>query len=191
MNIFSASVFASDVILFDHFDDGFLDPAWEITPQDVDGWTYDEAGTELTVTDIDPSIINSGNGGPSAIVKLRQVFNPVDDFDVSFNFSWDSDNSNTAMQRIEVYLLDSNDRIVAAGGYRDCWVLRRGSQYASIESGYWLSGNNTLPHADSALLTVNRNGVAVGTWTIEFAVDAIDNIYQGTYTDQIEVTVTP
>ena len=39
------------VVIEDDFDNGVLDPAWEVTLEDATGWEYAESGTELTVTD--------------------------------------------------------------------------------------------------------------------------------------------
>ena len=43
----------ADVILYDHFDDGVLDPAWEVVfNENVCGWTYSEELSNLHVTEI-------------------------------------------------------------------------------------------------------------------------------------------
>lgn len=36
-----------------------------------------------------------------------------------------------------------------------------------------------------------REICGLGTWTFEFGLDSPDNVYQGTYKDRIDVTVTP
>jgi hypothetical protein len=60
-------------VVYDDFDDGILDSAWSITFQDSTGWVYTETGTKLNVTDIFPTVINSGGGGTWAKVMLSQT----------------------------------------------------------------------------------------------------------------------
>lgn len=81
------------LILEDHFNNGTLDPAWSITFQDATGWDYTESGTNLTVTDIDPTVVNPSDGGTWARVILSQDFTPLTDFDVDFHISWEAEGS--------------------------------------------------------------------------------------------------
>jgi hypothetical protein len=131
-------------LIYDDFDDGILDPAWEVSFDNVSSWTSAETGSELVVTDIIPEAYNQW-----ATVTLTQGCDPLSDFWVDFNFSWDSEGSNRAMQKIILSLFDSNGEKFASVGYIDAWVGSRGEQYASIGSSPFVSGYNTLPFAGS------------------------------------------
>ncbi|MBN2455050.1 MAG: hypothetical protein JXB29_00710 [Sedimentisphaerales bacterium] len=39
--------------VYDHFDNNYLDDAWQVMFKKADGWTYSESGTLLTATGIE------------------------------------------------------------------------------------------------------------------------------------------
>ena len=147
----------ADVVVYDHFDDGVLDPAWSISFQDSTGWTYIESGTGLDVTDINPTVINPDSSGTWARVVLSQDFTLLTDFRVGCDFSWDSENSNRAMQSIYMELYDIYGNPLSQFGSVDAWVADRGGSYASAgENNYW--SGNTLPYNGSASVDISRVG---------------------------------
>ena len=72
-----------ETVLYDHFDDGSLDPDWNISFADgAIGWTYTESGTDFSVTDIQTeSVIELPSPpAPWPTVSLSRSFTPLDDF---------------------------------------------------------------------------------------------------------------
>lgn len=85
----------AEVIVYDHFDDGILDPVWEITFNEyVCDWTYAEQVSELHVTEI----CNSGEPNDWAIVSLAQPCPVPSDFYVAWKLAWDSHTMFDTMQ---------------------------------------------------------------------------------------------
>jgi hypothetical protein len=144
------------VVINDHFNDGILDPAWNITLQNANGWTYEESGTQLNVTNIDPTDINNRSGGTWAWVNLSQTFTPLTDFHVDFDISWDSANHNAAMQILEILLYNTGGDTIACGIYHDAWVSNTGEKCVRTGSSFFASGYDTLPYADAASIDINR-----------------------------------
>ncbi len=171
-----SNVFAS---IYDHFDDGQIDPAWDVVLSNASGWSYAESGTNLSVFDINriSSEINS-----SAL--LQQNFSAPTDFEVSSRISWDSDSSYSAMQLMLITLY-SGDKVAARGGYCDWFVAHNGQELASIDDGefYYVSGEDTLPSSgtlDIILKRVNgtisilENGSTVLTGFCDLAIDKLE-----------------
>lgn len=77
---------AAQISILDDFNDGVLDPAWNITKENVKSWTYQEAGSKLTVSNIVSTLSGQANWG--AAVTLGRSFDPVGDFKIDFDFSW-------------------------------------------------------------------------------------------------------
>lgn len=148
----------ADVVVYDHFDNGVLDPAWSISLQDSTGWTYIESGTSLDVTDINPTVIYPDSNGTWAKVVLSQDFTPLTDFRVDCDFSWDSENSNKAMQSIYMELYDIYGNLLSQFGYVDAWVAHRGGSYASAGENNYSSDSDTLPYNGSASVDISRVG---------------------------------
>jgi hypothetical protein len=144
------------IVVDDHFDDGVLDPAWLINFQGATGWTYSESGTNLTVTDIAPAVVNSGNSQSWARVILSHSFTPLTDFHVKFDFSWDSGGNVRAMQVLDISLYDPDDHFVAACAYYDAWISKAGQKYAEMEDDYLLG--SSLKHAGTASIDISRLG---------------------------------
>jgi hypothetical protein len=146
------------VVLYDNFDNNFLDLSWSFASQNAAGWNYTEAGTNLTVTDINPTVINTESYGTWATVSLGQSFTALNDFHVNFDFSWDSEESNDAMQYCIIKLYDVYDNYLSEAGFYDAWVLQTGRQYASVGSTTYLSGYNSLGLSGSATVDIWRQG---------------------------------
>ena len=144
----------AEVIVYDHFDDGVLDPAWEVIFNEFAcGWTYVEGQSNLHVTEI----CHDGELGDWAIVSIRRPCLAPTDFYVSWRFAWDSHDQLYSRQVAYLFLYDEAGDWIAYTGYNDAWISWRGQQVANIrDSEPYFSGHNTLPHAATAMITVNR-----------------------------------
>lgn len=162
---FAISATYASVIIQDEFNDNMLDPSWNITFQNVDSWTYSENGTELSVSDIDPTVIGSGGNGEWSRVILTQQFKTVSDFSLSSKFEWDSDNTIRAEQLVMLAVLDSSGNRIAYGGYNDPWLDDRGQKVAIIDSQFVGSGPSSLPFSGATVFEINRtNGMIDILW---------------------------
>lgn len=142
------------VVLLDDFDDGVLDPAWTITLTDTSGWTGGESGSVLSVTDIArPAGVFQG----WATVAFSQTVPPLSDFDVEFDFSWESAlGFPFHYQSIAAILSSQDGTTIASGGYTDAWASATGQQSASAGTTGFGSGPSTQPPAGSALIEMIR-----------------------------------
>lgn len=150
--------------IFDHFDDGLLDPAWEIVFDNATGWSYTESGTLLTVNDI-----GTLSSETSSKVLLRQDFLAPGDFEIKSGLSWDSESTSFTMQTLGVRAY-SGDTIVTQGGYADGWESHNGEKYARIEEPLYTydSGAGTLPYSGSVEITLKRtSGFVSVLWNDE------------------------
>ena len=157
------------VILQDHFDDGVLDPTWSVSLVNASGWTYNESGSELIVTDIMPTLVDPYWGK----VILARSFSSLGDFHLDFDFSWDSHDSLDGYQIVYVTLYDSSHNVIAFAGYQDPWHTSTGQKVLVIgadhehhganyqnPSDYYLSALNgiSMPQAGSAQIKITRLG---------------------------------
>ncbi len=150
---------ASAALLHEDFDDGVLDPAWTVSfNADVDSWSYVESGTDLTVTAIDPKTWGTEpRDHPRPTVTLTRPVDPVGDFHVCFDLSWDSEGDVQAMEWAELLLLDGQGGLVASSGYLDAWVMYPGKLYSKIDGSSVVTGY-PLPGAGSAAIELIRTG---------------------------------
>jgi hypothetical protein len=144
----------------DHFNNGALDSAWQISTVNLASCTYNEAGTMLAVTDM--SKVNNLSGGE---LHLRQSFMAAGDFDIKLGMSWDSASSYSAMQTLGVRAFSGN-KIVTEGGYTDWWVGHNGQKFARVAyPTYSLdSGEDTVASSGSAVITLRRDNGVVTVW---------------------------
>jgi hypothetical protein len=149
---------ATTTVIDDHFDNGILDTAWSVSLQNATGWTYNESGTNLNVSSIVPTVVDTGAGGPWATVTLSQAFTPLTDFNVDFDFSWASSESLRPMQSVGIYLYDSIGNQISVVAYQDSWVGNRGSKYANAAGNPFFPGPNTLPVDGTASVDISRLG---------------------------------
>jgi hypothetical protein len=162
--VFSVPVVRADIVLEDHFDDGVLDPAWNVTFEEATGWVYEESGTNLTVTDIGPTVVHAVSRETYAKVILTQTFTPLSDFGVDFDLSWDSISSDRTMQKVEISLYSSDGTAIALAGYSDPWVSHRGDVAAELHSDTFLENTleaDFLPYSGSASIEIMREGADV------------------------------
>jgi len=89
--------------------------------------------------------------------------------------------------------LDPGDQ---SGVDHDWWIVAEkagGSTFSWVYPGSWKFGVKRAyagPLFSIAGYTIHNGPIPAGTWTITFAVDVLDNVYQATYADAIEVTST-
>jgi hypothetical protein len=150
------------IVFSDHFTSPSLDSAWTTTFSNATGWNYSvpsASGTDLVVTDIFgvPPQLSGGNYG---IVSLARSFGPITDFQLQFDFAWDSGDTLRAMQYVEVSLYDANSILIVSSGYRDAWVASRGSTGATIGGTVLPFVADTMPLAGSASVSIERYGSA-------------------------------
>jgi parallel beta-helix repeat protein len=75
----------------------------------------------------------------------------------------------------------------------DSWIFAQklwGITFSWVSQGTWRPGHHVLSYPLFAIqgFTVHHGTIPVGNWTFAFAVDALNNTYEGTYEDTIEVT---
>ncbi len=149
--VFFACVLPSPgyALLFDHFDGTSLSSDWSVSTSNVQSVTYNVANSKLTVSDISASVNNQW-----ASVIFSQSFEPVDNYLVDFDFSWDSDGTPRAMQNLFLRLFDESNRQIGIVGYYDPWIDTSGSQLAGLPGIKFLSGYDTLSLSGSANVEV-------------------------------------
>jgi len=160
--------------VFDHFNNGQLDPAWEVTFQNATGWSYTESGTELTVSDIGTLGINK----TWSTVFLKQDFLATGDFEIKSRFSWDSESTYTTMQNLRVQAY-SGDTVVTEGGYSDGWIAWNGEKFAIIEYPLYIyeSGLGTLPYSGTAEITMKRTSGSISVlWNDQVMLTGFSNL---------------
>jgi hypothetical protein len=152
--LFFPTFAVAGVVVFDGFDNGQLDSAWQIGYREyANGWSYAEAGTNLTVTEV--AVTTNRQWGD---VSLSRTIASMGDFAASLAFSWDSENNDRAIQRFGIYLKDAAGNNVVCAGYNDAWQLQRGEKTASGGGVSYASGYNSLPLAGSTIINIVRIG---------------------------------
>jgi hypothetical protein len=130
----------------DHFNDGDLDPAWNITLFTT-GWTYLETGTLLEVQDIQADLGKWGE------VHVTQTFPSLGDFEVDFEFCCDEQQNDEPIQIIEVILRDTEGRGFLSAGYNDSWSHDPGWLHAEVPGGSWHTGYQFITNKVSIKIT--------------------------------------
>lgn len=137
-------------MMYDHFDGTTLNPAWSVSLVNASGFSYSVSSSNLIVTDIIP--IKEGSW---STVRLSQNIEPLNDFIFNFVFSWDSEDSPAAMQKILLCLYENNN-LVAKVGYVDPWLLREGSKYALAGDSLYPTKTDHLPYSGNASVDILR-----------------------------------
>jgi hypothetical protein len=162
----------AETIVYDHFGDGVLDPAWEVTFNEFAcGWTYAEEVSDLHVTEI----CHDGTAGDWAIVSLSQPCPAPSDCYVAWKFAWRSPYGlPDTRQCVYLMLSDETDAAIAYVGHSDAWVSYGGAQVAWVRGAeVYVSGQGTLPYIGSATVIMNRvGGVITFKWDDEVIFEA-------------------
>jgi hypothetical protein len=153
---------ATEIPIHDHFDDAQLDPAWAISFSQVTSWSYTESGTVLSVTDM----ASTGTGWTSVNLS-RHLAAPLSDFNIDFQFSWDSGGDTRSMQNVLVQAYAQDGTKIAEAGYSDGWIGSGGARYGMIGQSLIDTGPDSIASFGSASVTINR------------IVDVVDIIWDG------------
>ncbi len=159
----SAAPARAGFLLRDEFGDSALDPAWTVTLQDADGWTAAETGGWLQVSDLDPTMVNAGSGGPWAKAYLCRSVPATGDFAFEARLAWNAEGSDAAMQNVLAWLmtgpgLPAADNWLAFAGAHDPWLTHTGQYWLGTPSQDVDSGYDSLSAAGSATIAVSRVG---------------------------------
>jgi hypothetical protein len=155
--------------VFDHFNNGQLDPAWGVTFQNATGWSYTESGTELVVSDIEMV-----TGPPNGVTLKRDFFAPGD-FEIKSGLSWDSLSSSSTIQTIDVRVY-SGGALAVQGGYTDPMLYSAGRRYGRIEGLKYIYDGGYQAYSGTAGITLKRvNGFVSVLWN--------DNVILSAYSD--------
>lgn len=145
-------------VIVDEFNDDTLDPAWNVEfTDDGGGWTFEETGGQLIVTDV---VDTGDDNGVWGRVRLTQDVASLITGSFTFEtaFSWDSENSSTAMQSVLVGLYDDSGSNVLIAMHYDAWFDWTGGPYAATPDGETFPGNSVAPIAGTSIVTMRRVG---------------------------------
>ncbi len=137
---------------------------WDVTLMNSAGWEKTISDDKLIVTDIYPGPQNSQGESSSAVVTISRRFDPLADFDVDFNISWDSEDSETglqspyATQSLVIHLYGNDDKQIASAGYEDLWIDSSGRLIATVGSEKIDQSQNSLDFSGSAKINISRAG---------------------------------
>lgn len=165
----------SSTIINESFDDNHLDEDWSVSYKNSEGWVYMEAEGRLLVSDITDTI-----RGEWASVVLSRQFEPITDFNLSFDFGWDSEKNYAPVQKVGVQLNSKSGKVISVA-YLDEWYSSAGtgSRYAVIGADYYQSDSNSLPVSGEAQVQVIRK-----TDSIDILWDGV-SIFTGSNGDDI------
>jgi hypothetical protein len=128
----------ADVIAVDDdFNDSSLNAKWDLsfTNMKESGWIYSLDRSNLVVTNIKDKTVNK----KWSSVTLSQTFDPLTDFDVDIDFSWDlrqgKKNIKRAVQKYYINLYDTGNNLISSVGYKDTSTNKRGYKVATIGDG--------------------------------------------------------
>jgi hypothetical protein len=155
---------------------------WDVILNNATGWENTISDDKLIVTDIYPSSQNMQGDGFSAIVTTSRSFDPFGDFYITFNISWDSEDSRTglqnpnAVQGLIIRLYGNDDRQIASAGYEDLWIDSTGRKTAIVGDEKFDQSQNSLDFSGSAKINISRyaNEVFV-TWDDEELISGTDD----------------
>lgn len=156
----SLTCMANGAGLVDEFNDDTLDPAWNIAfVDDGGGWTYEETGGQLVVTDVVDNVDDSVSNiwGRVRLTQDTAALIPGD-FTFETQFSWDSNNLHTAMQSVRIGVYDDVGAYIATAMHNDAWYTWSGGPYASTPGEFTFPGNNLAPLAGTSTATMQRVG---------------------------------
>lgn len=155
---------------------------WDIRLRNATGWEHTVSDDKLIVTDIYPSTQNIGNENTSAIVGISHHFDPLADFDIEFDISWDSEDSETglqstnAVQGLIIRVYGDNDKQIALAGYEDLWLDAQGRKAAAVGSEKIDQSKDALDFSGSAKINISRAGNEVHViWDGEMLISGIDD----------------
>jgi len=155
---------------------------WDVTLNNATGWENTISDDKLIVTDIYPSPQNIQGDGSSAVVTISHSFDSLADFDVDFNISWDSEDSETklqslsAVQSLIIQLYGNDDKQIVLAGYEDLWIDAKGRQTAIVGGEKIDRSKDSLDFSGSAKINISRAGNEIHmTWDDETLISGTDD----------------
>jgi hypothetical protein len=121
----------------DDFNDSSLNSAWGLSFNNMkeSGWIHSLDRSNLVVTDLQDKTANA----KWSVITLSQTFDPLTDFNVDIDFSWDLTHGKTnikrAVQQYYVNLYDTENNIISSIGYMDTSLIKTGNKVAIIGDG--------------------------------------------------------
>jgi hypothetical protein len=158
----------------DHFNDGVLDSAWNVSLVNATSWNYTESSSTLTVSGVPRT-----NDSLDSEVVLTQKFSAPGDFEVKSRILWDNKGLDSARNWVDVKLFSGSTK-VAWGGYCDYWIADSGQKVARFNYSDFFnydSGIGTLPYAGSAEFSIIRtNGNIDILWNNQVMLSGYSNL---------------
>jgi hypothetical protein len=148
--------------IVDDFNDSSLNAKWDLsfTNMKKSGWIYSLDRSNLVVTDLKDKNANN----KWSTITLSQTFDPLTDFNVDIDFSWDITNGKksikNAVQQFYVNLYDTDNNLISSAGYQDTSINKTGYRVATIGAGRG-AGNFTAKASGSSgkeSVNLSRNG---------------------------------
>jgi len=165
-------------IFEENFEGSILNPNWSIIYSNIieGGWEYEISNSNLILKNISPKVINSQSGGIQSTVEMSQQIIPIDNFEIDFRLSWDSNDSNNVMNRIFVALYDENNDIIVKTGYMDAWVSHRGTKSVITRTDFKnFDGYDSLPHKGTLDFQIIRNNDIINVLCDNIQLTSISN----------------
>jgi hypothetical protein len=172
----------AQLLLEDSFDDLVLDPAWQISLQNISSWSGAEYNSSFRVDDI----VEDHSGEWSRLILSRDL-GCLEDFVINADFGWTS-TTDFAMQGVWLGLLDPDSLYVASGGFSDAWIGYRGGLFASVEShSSWNTGYDAMPFSgtvqvqivrENSQLDIYMNGVNRGSAIVLDEAASLNIVFQ-------------
>lgn len=176
MSVLISPVQADVVALSDDFNGSAINAAWDksfVGMKETD-WQYSLSNPNLVVTNIVDRSVNK-NG---SIVTLSQSFDPLTDFNIDLDFSWDlrqgKKKIKNAVQNFYVNLYDTDNNLISSVGYKDSSITKTGYNVANIAGKSYTSkvsdsngkeSINLLRQDDTLSVLWNDNNILSGTST--------------------------
>jgi len=150
----------ADVVVDDEYNASSIDASWDISFTEMKkgdkDWFYFLDRSNLVVVKIKDRSVNK----KWSVVTLSQSFDPLTDFNVDIDFSWDLMQGNrkkrNAVQKFYVNLYDTEDNLISSVGYKDISINKAGNKVVLLGDGSFTA----KAHGPSGKESINlqRNG---------------------------------
>jgi len=157
---------SADIAVDDDFNASSIDAAWNISffnmKKGEKDWNYLLDRSNLVVKKIND---RSDDIQWSAVI-LSQTFNPLTDFNVDIDFSWDimqgKRKKRNAVQRFYVNLYDTGNSLISSVGYKDTSINRTGDKVVLLKDGSFTAKAHGSNGKES--INLQRNGDALDVY---------------------------
>jgi hypothetical protein len=156
---------SADIAVDDDFNSSSIDTAWDISffnmKKGEKDWKYLLDRSNLVVK----KIKDRGHDIQWSAVILSQTFDPLTDFNVDIDFSWDITHGNrkkrNAVQRFYVNLYDTGNSLISSVGYKDTSINRTGNKVVLLRDGSFTAKAHGSNGKESINLLRNGNALEV------------------------------